>query len=85
MFYFGAFWRSGAFDTFACSTDLVNWTRWTGPGVIQTSEPRNKQFAHEPWLIKHDGVIYHLYCAAGDQGRAIALATSKNVKIKYSQ
>ena len=24
MFYFGAFWRPGAFDTFACSTDLVN-------------------------------------------------------------
>jgi len=28
MFYFGAFWQPGAFDTFACSTDLVHWTKW---------------------------------------------------------
>ena len=27
MFYFGAFWRPGAFERFACSYDLVHWTR----------------------------------------------------------
>jgi predicted GH43/DUF377 family glycosyl hydrolase len=82
MFYFGAFWRPGAFDTFACSTDLVHWTKWTGPDLIQPSEPWDKQFAHKPWVIKHAGVVYHFYCAVGDQGRVIALATSKDLKSK---
>ena len=31
MFYFGAGWKPGAFDTFAGSYDLVHWTKWTGP------------------------------------------------------
>ena len=30
MFYFGAFWKPGAFDTFAVSKDLITWTKWTG-------------------------------------------------------
>ena len=85
MFYFGAFWRPGAFDTFACSTDLVNWTKWTGPDLVQSSEPWDKTFAHKPWLVKHDGVVYHFYCAVGDQGRVIALATSKDLKNESKQ
>ena len=80
MFYFGAFWRPGAFDTFACSTDLVNWTKWTGPDLVQSSEPWDKTYAHKPWIVKHDGVVYHFYCAVGDQGRVIGLATSKDLK-----
>lgn len=78
MFYFGAFWQPGAFDTFACSTDLVHWTKWAGEPLIQSSEPLDRKFAHKPWLVKHDGVVYHFYCAVGDQGRVIALATSRN-------
>jgi predicted GH43/DUF377 family glycosyl hydrolase len=77
MFYFGAFWEPGAFDTFAASRDLVHWTKWTGPKLIEPSEPWDKTFAHKPWLIKHNDVVYHFYCAVGDQGRVIALATSK--------
>jgi predicted GH43/DUF377 family glycosyl hydrolase len=80
MFYFGAFWKPGAFDTFAASKDLVHWTKWEGPNLIQSSEPWDKTFAHKPWLIKHEGVVYHFYCAVGDQGRVIALATSKPMK-----
>ncbi len=30
-------------------------------------------------LFKHDNVVYHYYCAVGDQGRVIALATSKEL------
>ena len=41
------------------------------------SEPWDKTYAHKPWVIKHNGVVYHFYCAVGDQGRVIALATSK--------
>ena len=82
MFYFGAGWRPAAFDTFACSSDLVNWTKWTGPDLVQPSEPWDQRYAHKPWIVKHDGVVYHFYCAVGDQGRVIGLATSKDLKSK---
>jgi predicted GH43/DUF377 family glycosyl hydrolase len=80
MFYFGAFWKPDAFDTFACSYDLIHWTKWDGPHLVEPSEPYDKQFAHKPWVLKHEGVVYHFYCAVGDQGRVIALATSKDLK-----
>ena len=79
MFYFGAFWKPDAFDTFACSYDLVNWTMWEGPHLVAPSEPYDKQFAHKPWVLKHDGVVYHYYCAVGSEGRVIALATSRDL------
>jgi predicted GH43/DUF377 family glycosyl hydrolase len=76
MFYFGFRWQPKAFDTFACSRDLVHWTKWTGPALVAPSEPWDRTFAHKPWVLKHDGVVYHFYCAVGDEGRVIALATS---------
>jgi predicted GH43/DUF377 family glycosyl hydrolase len=80
MFYFGAFWKPGAFDTFASSYDLVNWTKWSGRDLISPSEPWDKTFAHKPWVIKHGGIVYHFYCAVGTEGRVIALATSKQLR-----
>jgi hypothetical protein len=80
MFYFGAFWQPKAFDTFACSYDLVHWKKWDGPHLVEPSEPWDQEFAHKPWIIKHNGVVYHYYCAVGDQGRVIALATSTDLK-----
>jgi len=79
MFYFGAFWKPGAFDTFACSYDLVHWTKWDGPHLVAPSEPYDRQFAHKPWVLKYDGVVYHFYCAVGAEGRVIALATSRDL------
>jgi predicted GH43/DUF377 family glycosyl hydrolase len=79
MFYFGHRWKPKAFDTFACSYDLVNWTKWEGQHLIEPSEPWDDTFAHKPWVLKHDGVVYHYYCAVSKQGRVIALATSKKV------
>jgi predicted GH43/DUF377 family glycosyl hydrolase len=76
MFYFGAFWQPKAFDTFACSRDLAHWTKWTGPHLIDPSEPYDQEYAHKPWLVKWRGVVYHFYCAVGSEGRGIALATS---------
>jgi predicted GH43/DUF377 family glycosyl hydrolase len=80
MFYFGAHWKPKAFDTFACSYDLVHWTKWTGPHLVEPSEPWDLTYAHKPWMIKHKGIVYHFYCAVGDQGRVIAVATSKDLK-----
>ena len=80
MFYFGAGWQPRAFNTFACSYDLVHWTKWTGPNLIQPSEPFDKTYAHKPWVLKYKGVVYHFYCAVGTEGRVIALATSVDLK-----
>jgi len=80
MFYFGAFWKPGAFERFACSYDLIHWTDWQGEDLIAPSEAYDKQYAHKPWVVKLDGIVYHFYNAVGDEGRVIALATSKNLK-----
>jgi predicted GH43/DUF377 family glycosyl hydrolase len=80
MFYFGAFWKPNAFDTFACSYDLVHWTKWQKADLVRPSEPWDQKYAHKPWVIKHDGIVYHFYCAVGNQGRVIALAASKKLR-----
>lgn len=80
MFYFGAFWRPGAFERFACSYDLVHWTTWEGDDLIAPSEPYDSEFAHKPWVIKWNDVVYHFYNAVGEEGRVIALATSKDLR-----
>ncbi len=79
MFYFGAFWtgRKDAFNRFACSYDLVNWTDWTGDDLINSTEPYDDRFAHKSFVVKHDGVVYHFYCAVNKKDqRGIAVATS---------
>lgn len=89
MFYFGAFWKPGAFDRFACSYDLKNWTRWTGSDLISPGEDYDSQYAHKPFVIKYKGVVYHFYCAVDQQGnRGIALATSVDLgvsSLKFSK
>lgn len=81
MFYFGHAWKAKAFDTFACSRDLVNWTKWDGPHLVEPSaESFDSTFAHKPWLIKHDGVVYHFYCSVNKNERTIAVATSKDLR-----
>jgi predicted GH43/DUF377 family glycosyl hydrolase len=81
MFYFGAFWKPKAFERFACSYDLVNWTDWNGPDLIAPSTSYDEEYAHKPWVIKYKGIVYHFYTAVGTQGRVIALATSKKLKL----
>jgi predicted GH43/DUF377 family glycosyl hydrolase len=81
MPYFGHRWKPKAFDTFACSRDLANWTKWDGEDLVAPGpDAWDSTFAHKPWLIKHDGVVYHFYCAVGNEGRVIALATSKDMR-----
>jgi predicted GH43/DUF377 family glycosyl hydrolase len=84
MFYFGAGWQPKAFDTFACSYDLVHWTKWTGPHLVEPGEPYDQTYAHKPWILRHNGVVYHFYCAVGREGRVIALATSRDLKARDS-
>lgn len=82
MFYFGAFWQGskGAFNRFAASYDLVNWTDWKGENLIQSSEPYDEVYAHKSFVVKHKGVVYHYYCAVNKKDqRGIAVATSKDL------
>lgn len=90
MFYFSAFNPSRpymAYNTFAASYDLINWTDWTGTDLIIPSETYDEKYAHKSCVVKHDGVVYHFYCAVNsDEQRGIALATSKDLgksDIKY--
>ena len=84
MFYFGHNWSketaNTAWDSFACSYDLVNWTDWQGQPLVEPSEDFDAQYAHKPCVVKHKGVVYHFYCAVDKQGnRGIAVATSKDM------
>jgi hypothetical protein len=81
MFYFSAFEPSRpykAFNTFAASYDLVNWTDWDGADLITPSKPYDELFAHKSYVVKHNGVVYHFYCAVNNsEQRGIAVATSR--------
>lgn len=84
MFYFGAFWqkdgKDGAFNRFACSYDLVNWTDWKGANLVEPSEHYDDQFAHKSCVVKWNGVVYHFYCAVNKKDqRGIAVATSRDL------
>jgi hypothetical protein len=81
MFYFGAGWQPRAFDPFACSYDLVNWTKWNGPHLVEPGVSYGKTYAHKPWVPKYNGVYgVSFYCAVSNEGRVIALATSHELK-----
>lgn len=79
MFYFCYTSHPGTFDFFACSRDLYHWTEWTGTPLIASSEPYDRSFAHKPWVVKYNGVVYHFYDAIGASGRVIAVATSEDM------
>lgn len=80
MFYFGAFWKPGAFNRFAVSDDLIHWTDWQGEDLIAPSEEYDAKYAHKSFVLKYDGVVYHFYCAVNQRDqRGIAVATSRDL------
>lgn len=80
MFYFSAYnpeKKYDAYNTFAVSRDLVNWQDWEGADLVYPSKPYDDMFAHKSYVLKHQGVVYHFYCAVNHAGqRGIAVATS---------
>ncbi|MBM6991689.1 MAG: beta-galactosidase [Prevotella sp.] len=80
MFYFSAYnptRRYDAFNTFSVSRDLIHWQDWTGPDLIYPTKPYDNLFAHKSCVVKHEGIVYHFYCAVNRDGqRGIAVATS---------
>jgi len=68
----------GAYNTFACSRDLVNWRVWEGDPLIAPTEEWENVHAHKPWFVRHNGVNYHFYCAVNKNNeRYIAVAASE--------
>lgn len=83
MFYFSAFnpaKKYFAYNSFACSYDLVHWTEWKGPDLIYSSKDYDELFAHKSYVVNYKGVVYHFYCAVNKHTqRGIALATSRKM------
>ena len=81
MFYFSAFNPTreyNAYNTFAASRDMIHWYDWQGADLIVPSKPYDEMFAHKSYVVEHDGVVYHFYCAVNNSGqRGIAVATSR--------
>lgn len=78
MLFFHYTEGKGAYDTFACSRDLVDWRIWDGKPLVEPSEPWDNVHAHKPWFVRHNGVNYHYYCAVNSNNeRFIAVATSE--------
>lgn len=77
MFFFRYIAGKPAFNTFACSRDLVNWTHWDGKPLIASEYEWENVHAHKTWFVRHNNKNYHFYCAVNDKNeRFIALATS---------
>ena len=81
MFYFRAFDPTRtyqAYNSFACSRDLIHWYSWEGEDLIYPSEPYDNLYAHKSYVVNWEGVTYHFYCAVNDSDeRGIAVATSR--------
>jgi predicted GH43/DUF377 family glycosyl hydrolase len=80
MFYFRYDAGKPAYNTFACSYDLVRWTKWAGTPLVRSELEWENVHAHKSWVIRHAGVTYHYYCAVNSKKeRFIAVATSENM------
>lgn len=78
MFFFHLTQGKGAYNTFACSRDLIRWTVWDGEPLVAPTESWEDVHAHKTWFVRHNGVNYHYYCAVNSHNeRFIALATSE--------
>ena len=80
MFFFRAIRDGGAYNTFAVSKNLTDWTIWDGEPLIKSEFDWENVYAHKSYVVKHNGVVYHYYCAVNDKKeRFIALATSEKI------
>lgn len=78
MLYFIYDTLAGAYNTFAVSKDLKNWTKWQGEPLVKSEYEWENVYAHKQWVIKENGVVYHFYCAVNqNKERFIALAKSE--------
>lgn len=86
MFYYG-FDGTHAQEGIAISQDLLHWEKHDAP-ILHHGDAGSIDalHAHKPCIIKHDGVLYHFYCAVApgkeSQGeyRCITVAADRPVQ-----
>ncbi len=80
LFYYGFDGRH-AYDGVALSKagSLVDWAKLPLNPILRPGPPGScdSVHAHKPFVLEHEGVYYHFYCAVSETERTIALATSK--------
>lgn len=83
MFFFRYCEGEPAYNTFACSRDLINWTIWDGQPLIESEYEWEKSHAHKTWFVHYNGINYHFYCAVNHDSneRFIALAVSEQLSL----
>jgi len=83
LFYYG-FDGQHAGDGVAISEDggFTRWRKCEHNPIVAHGEAGSYDslHAHKPFVLEHEGVFYHYYCAVGERDRAIALATSRPVR-----
>jgi predicted GH43/DUF377 family glycosyl hydrolase len=92
MAYFGYDYQH-AQEGIAFSDDLYHWRKHPEPIIrVGPDGALDSIHAHKPALIRHDGVLYHFYCACrpsqpgdpavntGNEFRCITVATSRYVE-----
>ena len=87
MFYYGL-GNLSACDGVAVSEDLYNWTKFKAPILtIGGAGSIDSAYVHKPYMIYHEGMLYHFYCACrpakdddiaknGNEFRCISVARS---------
>lgn len=83
MFFFRYRENESAYNTFACSRDLIHWTIWDGRPLIEPEYEWENLHAHKTWFVRWNGKNYHFYCACNHKNeRFIALAMSDQERDK---
>ncbi len=78
MFFFRYETGKSAYNSFACSRDLIHWKVWDGEPLIKSEYEWEDAGAHKTWFVRRNGVNYHFYCAINSKKeRFIALAVSE--------
>jgi len=87
MFYYGL-GNLSACDGVAVSRDLYHWEKFPAPILtIGSRRSIDSTYAHKPYVIYHNGALYHFYCACrpwkegdpaknGNEFRCISVARS---------
>lgn len=84
MFYFTSKpGQSGVIDSFAVSKDMTHWQK-SFKSLTELNDSWCCWHAHKPCVVKHNGVVYHYYCAVTwypEYARTIAVNTSIDLRI----
>jgi hypothetical protein len=80
LFYYGFDGERAGDGVATCEGgSLVNWRKSPYNPILSHGPPGSYDsiHAHKPFVLEHNGIFYHFYCAVSESERTIALATSE--------